>query len=112
MNRVKKCNYYPFAVKLGRCVESCNTVNKVCVPNKTQDLNLRVCNIVTEMNESKTLIKHISCESKCRWFDERKCNSGQWWNNDKRWCEYESIIYVKKVVFGIVLHVIVKTENI
>ena len=31
--------YYPFAVKLDRCVGSCNTVNdlsnKVCVPNKT-----------------------------------------------------------------------------
>ena len=30
--------YYPFAVKLNRCVGSCNTLNglfnKVCVPNK------------------------------------------------------------------------------
>ena len=32
--------------------------------------------------ESKTLTKHISCECKCR-FDGRKCNSDQWWNNDK-----------------------------
>ena len=35
--------YYPFAVKLDRCVGSCNTLNelpnKVCVPNKTEDLN-------------------------------------------------------------------------
>ena len=32
-------HYYPFEVKLDRCVESCNTLNglcqKVCVPNKT-----------------------------------------------------------------------------
>ena len=32
--------YYPLAVKLDRCVESCNTLNdlsnKVCVPNKTE----------------------------------------------------------------------------
>ena len=32
-------HYYPLAVKLDRCVGSCNTLNdlsnKVCVPNKT-----------------------------------------------------------------------------
>ena len=39
-------------------------------------------NTITGINESKTLKKHISCECKCR-FDERKCNSYQWWNNNK-----------------------------
>ena len=38
--------YYPFAVKLDRCVGSCNTLNdlsnKACVPDKTEDLNLNV----------------------------------------------------------------------
>ena len=38
--------YYPFSVKLDRCVGSCNThndsSNKVCVPNKTKDSNLSV----------------------------------------------------------------------
>ena len=36
-------HHYPFAVKLGECVESCNTLNdlsnKVCVPNKRECLN-------------------------------------------------------------------------
>ena len=36
--------YYPFSVKLQRCVGSCNTLsdfsNKVCVPNKTKDLKV------------------------------------------------------------------------
>ena len=63
-------HYYPFAVKLDRCVGSCNTLNdlsnKVCVPNKTEDLNLSVFNMITGINESKTLTKHISCECKCR----------------------------------------------
>ena len=44
-------HYYPFAVKLDRCVGSCNTLNdlynKVCVPNKTEDLNLSVFNMFT-----------------------------------------------------------------
>ena len=43
-------------------------------------------NIITGVNESKTLAKHISCEYKCK-FDGRKCNSDQWWNNDKCRCE-------------------------
>ena len=73
-------HYYPFTVKLDRCVGSCNTLNdlsnKVCVPNKTEDLNLSMFNMITGINESKTLTKHISCECKCR-FDGRKCNSDQ-----------------------------------
>ena len=79
-------HYYLFAVKLDRCVGSCNTLNdlsnKVCIPNKTKDLNLSMFNMITRINETKTLTKHISCECKCK-FDERKCNSDQWWNNDK-----------------------------
>ena len=62
-------HYYQFAVKLDICVGSCNTLsdlsNKVCVPNKTEDLNLNTFNIITGINESKTLTKHISCECKC-----------------------------------------------
>ena len=38
--------YYPFAVKLDRCVRSCNTLNnlsnKVFVPNKTRFKSKRV----------------------------------------------------------------------
>ena len=82
-------HYYPFAAKLDRCVGSCNNLNdlsnKVCVPNKTEDLNLNVFNMITGINESKRLTKHISCKCKCR-FDWKKCNSDQWWNNDKCQC--------------------------
>ena len=79
-------HYYPSAVKLDRCVGSCNTLNdlsnKVCVPNKAEHLNLSMFNMITGINESKTLTKHISCECKCR-FDGRKLNSDRWWNNHK-----------------------------
>ena len=73
-------HYYPFAVKLDRCFGSCNTLNNlsniVFVLNKTRDLNLRVVNMITGINASKTLTKHILCECKCR-FDGKKCNSDQ-----------------------------------
>ena len=54
---------HPFAVKLDRWVGSFNTFNdlsnKLCVPNKTEDLNLSVFNMITGINESKALTKHI-----------------------------------------------------
>ena len=78
--------YYPFVVKLDRCVVLINNLydwsNKVSVPNKTEDLNLSVFKMITGISESKILIKHISCKYKCR-FDE---NGDQWWNHDKYPC--------------------------
>ena len=38
--------------------------------------------MITGINESETLVKHIVCECKFR-FDKRKYNSGQRWNNNK-----------------------------
>ena len=85
-------HYYPFAVKLDRCVESCNTLNdlsnKVCIPNKTEDLKLSMFNIITGINKLKALTKHISCACKCK-LDGKKCNSNQWWNNNKCRCEWK-----------------------
>ena len=43
----------------------------------------------------KTLIKHISCECECK-FDGRKCNSNQWWNDDKCWYECKKIHVCEK----------------
>ena len=46
-------HYYQFTVKLGKCVASCNTLNdlsnKVCVPNKTEDSDLNVFNMIIEI---------------------------------------------------------------
>ena len=56
-------HYYPFLVKLYRCVGSCNTLNDlsdiVYIPYNKEDLNLNVCNMITGMKESKTLSEHI-----------------------------------------------------
>ena len=111
----QELRYSPFAVKLDKCVGSCNTLNdssnKVCVPNKTEDLNIPVFNTITRKNESKILTKDISCECKCK-FDKRNVNqikSGITINVD---VSAKSIIYVKKIIFGILLHVVVKMENI
>ena len=45
----------PFVVKLDRCVGNCNNFNdlsdKIYVPNKTEDLNLNVVNMITGINK-------------------------------------------------------------
>ena len=47
-------------VELDRCVGSCNAVNdlsnKARVPNKTEVLNLSLSNMITGINEMKTLM--------------------------------------------------------
>ena len=44
--------------------------------------------MIRGISEPKTIIKHISCQGKCK-FDTKKSNSNQWWNNDKCRCEYK-----------------------
>ena len=69
-----KFHYYPFTVKLDRCVKSCDTLidlsNKVCIPNKTEDLNVSMFKTITGINELKSLTKHISCECKYKFMEQ------------------------------------------
>ena len=71
----QELRYRLFAVNLDRFVRSCSILNdlsnKVCVPNKTEDLNLSVFNMVIGINESKILTKHVSCKCECK-FDSGK----------------------------------------
>ena len=83
--------------------------NNLYFPNKTEDLNLRMFNMITGINESKTLSKHISWECKCK-IDGRNFNSDQCWNNVIM--SVKNVMYMKKIRFGILLHVIVKMENV
>ena len=50
----QKLHYYPFAVNLDGCAGSCHSFedlsNKVCVPNKTEDLNLSLFDMITVKN--------------------------------------------------------------
>ena len=83
---IQGLRYYLFAVDFDRPRGCSNTINdlsnRACVSNITEDLNLHVCDMVTRINESKTLTKHISCKYKFK-FDGKKCNRNQKWNNNK-----------------------------
>ena len=71
----QKLLYNTFAVKLEGCDGSCNTLNdlsnNICVSNETEDLNLSVFNMITAINESKTLTKHISLNVNVSLMEER-----------------------------------------
>ena len=72
--------YYTFMISLDKCSGSCNSVDnlspKICVPSKTKYLNVKVFNMITNKSEAKTMVKHISCDFKCK-FNSTTCNSNQ-----------------------------------
>ena len=92
---------YPCAVKVDRCVGTCNTLNnlsnKVCVSNKTEDLN--ITKNIYHANVNVNLIEENLIQIK----------SGIMINVD---VSVKNIIYVKKIISGILLHTVVKMENI
>ena len=67
--------------------------------------------MITGKNESEILTKDIYCGCKCR-FDRKnviQINGRITVNVD---VSVKNIIYVKKIIFGILLHVVVKMKNI
>ena len=61
--------FYPFMVRVDRCGGSFNTHDdlsgRIFVPNKTKDVNVKVFNTIAGINESKSVVKHVSCNCKC-----------------------------------------------
>ena len=77
-----KC--YLFMISLDIYNGSYNTVHdlsaKICAQSKTKSKNVKVFNMITKIQEAKTLTKHVSCDCKCR-LNSTACNSNQKWNN-------------------------------
>ena len=63
-------NYYPFIISFDKWNISFNAVDdlfmKICVPSETKDITVEVFNMITKINEVKTVVKHISCNFKCK----------------------------------------------
>ena len=80
----QQSRYYPFVVNLNRCIGSCNTLGNlsriVCFPNEREDLNLLAFYMLTGVNESRILTKHISCKYKFK-FHSKTCKSNRKSNN-------------------------------
>ena len=68
---------------------------KVCVPNKTNDINVKEFNVITSKSEAKTIVKDISRDCKCK----LNCTTWNWnqkWNNETCLNEWKSYQTCKK----------------
>ena len=72
--------FYPFSIKVNKCNSNCNNINdpyaRICVPDITKNLNVKVFNLMTLTNETRHIKWHESCKCICR-LDQIICNSKQ-----------------------------------
>ena len=91
-----KLKYYPFMISLDKCNGSCNVFSpKICAPKETNDINVKVFNMIANKNEAKAMTKHISCYCKCK-FNSTACSSNQKWNNKTCQCECKNYCKCKE----------------
>ena len=88
---------------LDRFGGSCNPLDgpsdRISVLSNTKGKNLKLLNMITTINESKSLVKCSLCNCKCR-FDGKKYISNKKRNNDKYGGECKSLwnnIHLKKL---------------
>ena len=69
-----------FTVSFHKSGRSCSTIDdpygRGCVPNKVKNMNLKVCNLTSGVNETRFLVQHELCDWKCG-LNESVCNSKQ-----------------------------------
>ena len=63
--------------------------------------------MIIGLNKSKTFTKHISCQYKCKF----RIKNGIAINASVSVTIQKNIVYMKKIIFGILLHVVVKMVN-
>ena len=77
--------FYPFSVKIKRCNGNCNSINdpyaKICVPDVVKKLNVKVFNLMSRTNESKSIKLHETCKCICR-LNKIICHNKQRWSKD------------------------------
>ena len=82
--------FYPFIIKTTKCSGNCNNINdpyaKICVPDITINLNIKVFNLMSRTNETRFIKWHKTCKCQCR-LDAIVCNNKQRRNEDKFRCE-------------------------
>ena len=57
-------------------------LERVNVPNKVKYMNVKVFNLMSEVNETKFLVEYEPCECRCR-LNKTICKSRQKWKQDK-----------------------------
>ena len=51
--------FYPFSIKINKCSGNCNNINdpyaRVCVPDIVKNFNVKVFNLMSRTNETKSI---------------------------------------------------------
>ena len=85
-----KAVFYPYSIKVSKCSGSCNNINdlfaKLCVPDSIKNINVKVSNLMSRINETRQIIWHETFKCACK-LTSAVCNSRQIWNEDKSRCE-------------------------
>ena len=91
----KEPSFYPYSVKISKSSGSCVDINdphaKLCVPDVSKNMNVKVFNLISRTNETRYIKWHENCEWKCR-LDASACSNKQTWNEDKCRCECKELI--------------------
>ena len=92
--------FYPLSVKVNKCSGSCNTINdpmaKLCVPDIVKDMNIKVFNMLSRINETRKIVWHKTCKCICH-LTSAICNDKQEWNENKCSCECKEDLISKLV---------------
>ena len=52
--------YYPFMISADKCSRHCTSVNhlsiRICVPSKARDVNIKLFDVIRNINEAKTMV--------------------------------------------------------
>ena len=87
--------FYPFIVKVNRCSDNCNNINnpyaRICVPDIVKNVNVKVFNLMSLTNETRSIKWHETCKSICR-LNKIICNNKQRWNEENCICECKKLI--------------------
>ena len=90
---------FSFSIRTSKCNGSCNNINdpyaKLCLPDVVKNLNAKVFNLISRINETRHIEWHKTCKCKCR-LDSSVCNNKQRWSEDK--CRYECKVLIDKDV--------------
>ena len=77
--------FFPFSIKTSKCSASCNNINypyaKLCVPDVSKNLNVKVFNLMSRTNKTRRIEWHETGKCECK-FGSNICNNKQRWNKN------------------------------
>ena len=92
--------FYPYSIKVNKCSGSCSNINdpfaKLCVPDITKNINVKVFNLMARITETRQIVWHKTSKCICK-LTSAVCNSRQIWNEDTCRCERKEDLINKMV---------------